>query len=103
LPAAGLPAGSQIWYKVGWPELDTWSPAFNFTTYNATDNFPFVVGVVADMGTSYNGSQTMRQLERTNPPPKLIINMGDMSYAGAARRGAHGGGGLGAAGRGGCS
>ncbi|GBF95409.1 hypothetical protein Rsub_08371 [Raphidocelis subcapitata] len=77
----GLPAGARVWYMVGWPELDTWSPPFNFTTYNATENFPFVIGVIADLGTSFNASQTMRQLERTKPAPKLLLNMGDMSYA----------------------
>ncbi len=64
----------------------------DFTTFKATSNFPVTIGVVGDLGVSINASQTVRQMVRTKQ--QIVINVGDLAYAGGRR----GGGGGGAAG-----
>ncbi|KAI8468926.1 MAG: Metallo-dependent phosphatase-like protein [Monoraphidium minutum] len=75
----GLPPGSRVFYRVGWPEYDQWSAVMNFTTTRATANFPFSLGVMADLGTSFNASQTVRQMARL--APSMVLNVGDLAYA----------------------
>ena len=78
---AGLPAGARVYYRVGWPEFDAWSPVFDFTTFKATANFPLRVGVFADLGLSVNASQTAAQM--FGKRPQVVLNIGDLPYAGA--------------------
>lgn len=81
IPRSGLPAGARVFYRVGWPAYNDWSAVHNFTTFNADDsNFPFTVGVMADLGLSFNSSLTVRQMFNANP--KVVLNIGDLPYAG---------------------
>lgn len=59
-----LPADSRVFYRVGWPALGDWSAVFNFTTLKPQSNFPFAIGVMADLGLSFNSSVTVRGLHR---------------------------------------
>jgi hypothetical protein len=78
---SGLPAGSTVFYRVGWPDYDDWSEVFNFTTFKQSSNFPLKVGVMADLGLSYNASATVNEV--TEDKPEVVLNIGDLPYAGA--------------------
>lgn len=72
-------AGAAPYYTPRWPAQDEWSEVHNFTTLKAAKNFPLHIGVMSDMGTSYNASATVRQVAAENPD--LVLNIGDLSYA----------------------
>jgi hypothetical protein len=89
---AGLPGGARVFYRVGWPEYDTWSPVLNFTTFKDTNNFPFKVGVMADLGLSYNASETVTKVMSFDPA--VVLNIGDLPYAGGVPKRVTGGNGV---------
>jgi len=74
-----LPAGTQIFYKVGWPLEEEWSDVYNFTTFRDTNNFPFRVGVMADLGLSFNTTDTVSHVGAEKP--NVVLNIGDLPYA----------------------
>lgn len=79
LPSPGLPSGSRIFYRVGIPGFDQWSSIFNFTTFKAVSNFPFLIGVMADLGLSNSTISTVNGMKALKP--NLVLNVGDLAYA----------------------
>jgi hypothetical protein len=51
-----------------------------FKTFRAGSNFPLRVGVMADLGLSFNSSDTATNMYRSNPD--VVLNIGDLPYAG---------------------
>ena len=78
---AGLPSGSRVYYRVGWPEYDQWSDVFDFTTFKSGGgNFPVKIGVMADLGLSVNSTRTAEEMYKAKP--HIVLNIGDLPYAG---------------------
>ncbi|KAI8465064.1 MAG: Metallo-dependent phosphatase-like protein [Monoraphidium minutum] len=75
----GLPTNSMVFYRVGWPTYEAWSPTYKFKTYSATANFPFKVGVMADLGLSTHTLSVVRGMAATQP--QVVLNIGDLPYA----------------------
>lgn len=75
----GLPSNTMIYYRVGWPEFDSWSKVYNFKTYSAKRNFPFKVGVMADLGLSTQTLGVVKTLSKIQP--QVVLNIGDLPYA----------------------
>jgi len=71
-----LTPGSMYFYSVGSEEYG-FSDVFNFTV--PEKRYPFRMGVIADVGQTYNSSDT---LERTlYDDPDIVLFVGDLAYA----------------------
>ena len=71
-----LNPGSTYFYSVGSEEYG-FSDIFNFTV--PQNKYPFRMGVIADVGQTYNSSDT---LERTlGDAPDIVLLVGDLAYA----------------------
>jgi len=65
---------------VGWPDFDDFSKIHSFKTFSDSSNFPLSIGLMGDLGTSFNATQTVDQVLRSQP--QIVINVGDLAYAG---------------------
>lgn len=75
-----LTSNTLYYYKVGDPQYGM-SQQFNFTSAPAVGNasYPFVLGVVADIGLTPNTTVTVQHLADANPQVWTLI--GDLTYA----------------------
>lgn len=77
-------------YRCGDPDR-AWSAELNFTTPQAVspDAFPQTLGIIGDLGGTYNSSSTLQHLMANKPP--VVVLTGDFSYADDyAEDGSHG-------------
>ncbi|KAL4437040.1 hypothetical protein ABPG75_004179 [Micractinium tetrahymenae] len=87
----GLAPGSTLYYVVGDPELGALSQEAAITVPPAPtlDSLPFRIGVIADVGTTLNSSDTLAHLAASKPQlaqlaagkPQLVWLIGDVCYA----------------------
>ena len=75
----GLAPKTRHYYRVG--TNSSWSPEYSFMS-NAVgaDQFPYVLGHLADVGESSNAAQTIAQLLLSTKADNILL-AGDMSYA----------------------
>jgi len=82
--SADLNPQTTYFYSCGDAEAG-FSPVYNFTTAPAAGaEFPYTVALIADMG-NWNSNNTFVDLGRITPEIDVILQAGDISYAGAWR------------------
>ncbi|ERN02607.1 hypothetical protein AMTR_s00087p00171120, partial [Amborella trichopoda] len=77
----GLKPGTRYYYRCGDPSNGGMSPFKSFRTMPEVHpkSYPGRIGVVGDLGLTYNTTSTVDHLRRNNPD--LILLVGDVSYA----------------------
>ncbi|MEW5303417.1 MAG: hypothetical protein WDW36_006111 [Sanguina aurantia] len=73
----GMVPGVKYVYRVGDLTAGKMSPEFSFVFPGAT--FPFNIGVMADLGTTDNATQTIALM--ASMTPSIVLFTGDISYA----------------------
>lgn len=77
----GLTPGQQYFYRVGDPRYSAWSMEYNFTAVkaNSLDSLPITIGLMADVGQTYNTSVTISHMLQDKLD--LVFLIGDFTYA----------------------
>ncbi|XP_021894321.1 purple acid phosphatase 15-like isoform X2 [Carica papaya] len=77
----GLRANTLYYYKCGDPSIQAMSNVHYFRTMpvSGPKSYPSRIGVVGDLGLTYNTTSTISHLTANNP--NLILLVGDVSYA----------------------
>lgn len=78
---AGLEPDTLYFYRVGDPYLGSMSDEHFFTTMPAPGpaSFPTRIGVIGDIGLTYNSTSTFDHLVQNRPD--LVLMVGDLTYA----------------------
>lgn len=71
-----LTKGQQYFYRVGDP-TNGFTKVYNFTVPEL--KYPFTIGILADVGQTYNSSVTYQRLAANKPATAILV--GDLSYA----------------------
>eukprot|EP00884_Botryococcus_braunii_P016935 jgi/Botrbrau1/3925/Bobra.0365s0001.1 len=74
----GLQPSTTYYYIVGEPTYGT-SQELSFTTLPPVGQFPLRLGLVGDLGSTYNSSTTFDQLVANDP--QMTLYVGDLTYA----------------------
>ncbi|KAK9824485.1 hypothetical protein WJX72_010710 [[Myrmecia] bisecta] len=76
---SNLAPSTTYFYRVGEANDGGQSQEFTFTTMPPPGTYPFALGVVADLGQTYNSSTTMQHLAASEPLAWILV--GDFTYA----------------------